>query len=306
MKGVQIAKLLVHAALGCFSVRQILRISGLLSLAPLSLASQNVRPEGASIRAEHLAAAAGGALLLSLLDQPVQRFVQDHRTQFGDHIARGFRELGEVGVLLPGTIGVLAAGTVTGHPELERSGGRLFVSVGVASVVTVALKLIVGRERPMDPDSSSAWRFSPLAGLFGNAFPSGHSALAFALATTLADISTSNVVRALLYSAAGGTAWSRVNDNRHWFSDVVFGSLVGVAASKLTTGRWTILGIETPDYLAIETEDRADALELALSAAAGIGVFQLAKLTTASELAFRPHVTRLENEAWALGVSLAF
>ena len=37
----------------------------------------------------------------------------------------------------------------------------------------------------------------------------------------------------LLYAFATGTAWSRMNDRRHWLSDVVAGAAVGFTAAKI-------------------------------------------------------------------------
>jgi len=49
-----------------------------------------------------------------------------------------------------------------------------------------------------------------------------------------------------LYAVATATAWSRVNDNAHWFSDVVFGAAVGVVSAKFMNGKVTIFGIRPP------------------------------------------------------------
>ena len=56
-------------------------------------------------------------------------------------------------------------------------------------------------------------------------------------------------VSVALYGAAGLTAWSRVNDNRHWASDVAAGALVGIASAKLMNGRWRVFGISAPGFL---------------------------------------------------------
>jgi hypothetical protein len=45
---------------------------------------------------------------------------------------------------------------------------------------------------------------------------------------------------------AAATAWSRVNDNVHWFSDVAAGAVVGIVAAKFMNGKVTIFGVHPP------------------------------------------------------------
>jgi membrane-associated phospholipid phosphatase len=52
-----------------------------------------------------------------------------------------------------------------------------------------------------------------------------------------------------LYTFASGTAWSRLNDNRHWPSDVVAGAMLGFTVSKMMSNRWEVLGIRPPAFL---------------------------------------------------------
>ena len=80
--------------------------------------------------------------------------------------------------------------------------------------------------------------------------PSGHSTMAFALATSLSDDIHRPWATVGLYGMASAVAWSRVNDNRHWFSDVATGALVGITSSKLASGRWRIFGLRPPSIIA--------------------------------------------------------
>jgi membrane-associated phospholipid phosphatase len=82
------------------------------------------------------------------------------------------------------------------------------------------------------------------------AMPSGHAAAAFALATSLADDIHRPWATVGLYGMASAVAWSRVNDNRHWLTDVAAGALVGITSAKLAAGRWRIFGIRAPSLIA--------------------------------------------------------
>ena len=70
---------------------------------------------------------------------------------------------------------------------------------------------------------------------------SGHAAMAFVLATSLADDMHNTWASIGLYTFATGTAWSRLNDNRHWPSDVVGGAVLGFTVSKMMSNRWEVL-----------------------------------------------------------------
>ena len=107
-------------------------------------------------------------------------------------------------------------------------------------------KYAFGRPRP--EQSLDADGYSPFSGQAS--LPSGHSAMAFALATSLADDIHRPLATVGLYGMATAVAWSRVNDNRHWLSDVAAGALVGITSAKLASGRWRIFGIKAPSILA--------------------------------------------------------
>jgi membrane-associated phospholipid phosphatase len=98
------------------------------------------------------------------------------------------------------------------------------VSLGL----TYGLKHAVGRERP---DRSA-----------NDSFPSGHAAQTFASATVLARHLGPNATWPALVVATF-VSLSRVNQNRHFLSDVVFGAGLGVAAGWNTAHResdWTL------------------------------------------------------------------
>jgi len=84
---------------------------------------------------------------------------------------------------------------------------------------TYALKLAIGRTRPNgDPRS----------------FPSGHASATFATAMVLQDhYGWKAGVPA--FAAAAYTATSRLTDNKHWASDVVFGAFLGMASARTAT-----------------------------------------------------------------------
>jgi membrane-associated phospholipid phosphatase len=73
--------------------------------------------------------------------------------------------------------------------------------------------------------------------------------MSFALATSLADDIHRPLASIGLYGMATAVGWSRINDNRHWLSDVAAGALVGITSAKLVSGRWRIFGLKSPSFL---------------------------------------------------------
>jgi len=96
------------------------------------------------------------------------------------------------------------------------------------------LKYAAGRKRPNETSRVDDWR----AG--GSSFPSLHSTVAFAVGTVLAESGSDDyrwVRRALGYGLGLGTAYLRVHENSHWFSDVVAGAAIGIPTAVFTLNR---------------------------------------------------------------------
>ena len=173
-----------------------------------------------------------------LLDHPVQRFAQDQRGTGSNDVADAVRHFGQPEVYATVTLGLLATGLVTGRPAITRAGGHLAASLALAGLTVQVGKYAFGRPRP--EESLDADGYTPFSGQV--AMPSGHTALSFALATSLADDIHRPWATVGLYGMATAVAWSRVNDNRHWLTDVAAGALVGITSAKFASGRWTIFG----------------------------------------------------------------
>lgn len=110
----------------------------------------------------------------------------------------------------------------------HRETGRLLTSAFIGTGITVwGLKEVIGRKRPLDD-------------VVGNpAFPSGHTAYAFAGATLLG--SRYPKLRVPLYIGAGLVGLTRVYLGRHYVSDVVAGAALGTALGALISRHRTTL-----------------------------------------------------------------
>jgi membrane-associated phospholipid phosphatase len=113
----------------------------------------------------------------------------------------------------------------------------IFVSVGGAGLAASMTKNIIGRARPKMFDDLGAHTFEPFTfmGKFA-AFPSGHSATIFALATVLAMLWPRG--RRALFAAAAVIASTRFLIGAHYFTDVVVGAVLGIAFTYLVRARF--------------------------------------------------------------------
>jgi membrane-associated phospholipid phosphatase len=127
---------------------------------------------------------------------------------------------------------IYAAGALLKQRRVESLGLTGAKSLAISTVIYSLSKQIVRRKRP-DATNSSLNYVLPFTGKDYTSSPSGHSNTIFTVATVLAmEYSEVKWVPPVVYGLATATALSRVYDNRHWASDIVFGSLLGHFVTK--------------------------------------------------------------------------
>jgi hypothetical protein len=138
------------------------------------------------------------------------------------------------------SIGTYAYGRIFDKPKVSHLGMDLLRAQIIAELIVQPLKFATHRERPDGSNFQS--------------FPSGHAAATFAAATVI-ERHLGWKGAALGYGIASYVAASRLHDNVHNVSDVVFGSAVGVIAGRTVTvhGRkmWTLTPGFVPGGVAI-------------------------------------------------------
>src|SRR5436190_22069852 len=165
-------------------------------------------------------AGAGGGLALAArpFDDDVNEKLVGNDT--ADKIFKTGEILGELGTLLGSASVVYAVGRIKDQPKVSHLGMDLIEALAMSEALTQTLKYTTRRERP---DGSGK-----------NSFPSGHAADTFAFATALErHLNWKYSVPAYVF--ASYVAMSRLPANRHWLSDAVFGSAVGIIAGRTVT-----------------------------------------------------------------------
>lgn len=127
--------------------------------------------------------------------------------------------LGESYTLLAAAATVYTVGRARDLPKVSHVGMDLIRSVAIAEFMTQTLKFSVNRTRP---DGTA------------RSFPSGHAADTMAFATALERHANWKLF-VPAYAFASYVAMSRLHDNRHYLSDVMAGSAVGIIAGRTVT-----------------------------------------------------------------------
>jgi len=177
----------------------------------------------------------GTGTLIYIFDQEIQDWAQNQRTSNSGNVSKVVRKFGE-GPLLIGLIGGLyATGELTKNNSLRKTALLSLESWMTSGFIVWVLKVVTGRARPNTGDTKDTFHMFSGKSSF-HSLPSGHSASAFAVATTIADQTENVVVDIFAYSLATSVALYRVHDNKHWLSDVFIGSALGYFVAKKICG----------------------------------------------------------------------
>lgn len=172
-----------------------------------------------------LGAALGGSLLIrSELDDDVREAVARHPQRWGEG-SEALGWLGDPTLQVPIMLGAYAWSIRQQDEELHDLMGTMISAYTINGVVTVTVKGIANTDRPSDE-----WN----GGKFG--FPSFHTSSSFAVAAVLDEYYG---CRAGIpaYMVAGLVGWSRIDEQDHDLSDVVFGAALGWVIGKSVSRR---------------------------------------------------------------------
>lgn len=127
--------------------------------------------------------------------------------------------------------GTIGYGLISKNKDLRHKGYELVMSMGIAAVLTQSLKHTINRTRPADKYPNDVFVEEPV---HGKSFPSGHTTIAFATATTvmLQYKKWHIVVPAFLWAGAAG--YSRMYAGEHYPSDVLAGAAIGIGSAYLS------------------------------------------------------------------------
>ena len=144
------------------------------------------------------------------------------------------------------SLATYAYGRMFDAPKVSHLGMDLLRAQLIAELLVEPLKFATGRQRPDHSNHQS--------------FPSGHAAVTFAGATVL-ERHIGWTKAALAYAVASYVAMSRLHDNVHYLSDVVFGAAVGTIAGRTVTQHganvWSLAPVRVQGGLAVTVSREA-------------------------------------------------
>jgi membrane-associated phospholipid phosphatase len=163
-----------------------------------------------------------------VFDEDIQHAIRRGRTNTLTNIFDNVQPLGnEYAIGIVGTFYLW--GEVFKDPRAKSTALDSVAATGIASGVIVnATKYLVGRARPTD--GKGAYDFKPFSG--HDSFLSGHTTEAFTLASVITEHYDAPWIKVIAYGLAGTVGYARLNNNRHWTSDVLAGAVVGTYVGK--------------------------------------------------------------------------
>lgn len=163
-------------------------------------------------------AGAAAAGLVHLADEDIRETLEDSPASTAQALEGG-DTYGNVTLQVPLAAGWWIVGHATGSARGAEAGRDLLRAQINTASWTVAIKVVTHRTRPNGGARS---------------FPSGHTSAVFATAMVLQE-HYGWKIGVPFFAAAAYTGVSRITDNKHWASDVVFGAFVGMASARTVT-----------------------------------------------------------------------
>ena len=161
--------------------------------------------------------------ILKKVDKKVINIVNKYRSNILNEFMLFVTRLGDMAL-----IWILTAIILLSINKYHMYGIELLESIAVGSIIcNLVLKPIFERIRPYDKYP----KLTKLIDLNDYSFPSGHTLAAFSSATVLLHINMIIGMPALILAIL--IAYSRLYLNVHYFTDVLFGMIIGIIVSLI-------------------------------------------------------------------------
>ncbi len=166
---------------------------------------------------------------IAAFDEPVRENVISNQSENFSKVMNVSNVGGEIYTPIALSVSLYGIGLFFDEPS-TRVTGRLVAEAFIFSGITTTLgKSFFGRSRPFVNGDAHNFEWFQLSEP-QLALPSGHATIAFSMASVLST-RIDNVYASIgLYAIATSTAVARMYKDKHWLSDVMLGSAIGIAS----------------------------------------------------------------------------
>ena len=171
---------------------------------------------------------------LLLLDETIHDATHssDEFEESNEFIAN-FEWFGNGLYLLPAYGLTIAGGHLFHNEKLKETGFMALEAFVISGTITQGFKRLFDRRRPRHSRSADEFDGPTFTiGDPGNAFPSGHTTVAFATAAVISEQYNNPYLSASVYALAGLLGLQRIYESAHWASDVFVGATIGTLVGK--------------------------------------------------------------------------
>ena len=164
-------------------------------------------------------------------DEWIRREILEAQSSGTEDLASYGEKLGAIEYLIPGLM--LGHGLGLAFDDAKLKEATLLGTEGVvlSALATRVLKHTFSRERPFLGTGADEFN-GPTIHEDWDSWPSGHTTVAFAVATAFHLEYRKKWVSVLAYSLAALSGLSRMHDDKHWASDVFAGAAIGIVTTR--------------------------------------------------------------------------
>lgn len=199
---------------------------------------------------------AGGTVLLFAIDQSVRTFALSNPTELTKNIFHFDKYYGS-GYTALFTAAIYGYGLFAENSKIRNLGLDASSAFVYSVAITGALKILIGRRRPNAGENHLFFKPLQFTDNTYQSLPSGHTTVAFAVSTVMANYMDNLYWKIFWYGSAGMVGLSRIYHNEHWTSDVFLGAAIGYFVGSFVVNfdknNTELLGINVSPYFTFDT-----------------------------------------------------
>lgn len=162
------------------------------------------------------------------VDKSFKAYALDHQNNTATNLSNIVKPFGNGYAMFPAVSILALFGYLSDNTKFMDASLTSLESGAVAGIITLGLKSIVGRKRPLATSSNLTFRPFDINNTYAS-FPSGDATIAWSMITPYAVY----YHQPLLYIVPTLVDLERIYKNEHWTSDVIAGSVIGFSIGYL-------------------------------------------------------------------------